>query len=364
MRTFAFLLHPLAVEDVYRKFSWARYLPIRWVEKGLTFFPPFRLSEVKGLRSPFGSAGGYFISVMLTSRQMLELPTAFVLQRIIQAGRLAEKLGAGVVGLGAFTSVVGDAGITVARNLRIAVTTGNSLTAATAIAGTREAARLMGVELKKSLVAVVGATGSIGKAVCRILPAEVRHLLLVARDPIRLEKTAEEIRRLAGNEVSVDCTSDVKKAVQKADIILATSSSPDALIYPEDLKPGAIVCDIARPRDTSERVARERDDVLVFDGGLLEMPGDSTLEFNVGLPPRLVFACMAETMILAMEGRQENYSLGRELDPEKIAEIYSLALKHGFKLAELRYNEQVLDAAHCLAVRERAFLRRSSLQPA
>ena len=68
------------------------------------------------------------------------------------------------MGLGAFTSVVGDAGVTVARNLQIAVTTGNSLTAATAIA---EPAGSRSHELRpeKARVVVVGATGSIGTAV-------------------------------------------------------------------------------------------------------------------------------------------------------------------------------------------------------
>ena len=55
---------------------------------------------------------------------MLELPVQTVYKKLIQTGRLAEKLGAQILGLGAFTSVVGDAGLTVARELEIPVTTG------------------------------------------------------------------------------------------------------------------------------------------------------------------------------------------------------------------------------------------------
>lgn len=46
---------------------------------------------------------------------MVELPEEFVMDRIIESGKIAQELGAKVVGLGAFTSIVGDAGITVAK---------------------------------------------------------------------------------------------------------------------------------------------------------------------------------------------------------------------------------------------------------
>ena len=73
----------------------------------------------------------------------MTLPEEFVMDRIIESGKVAQELGAKIVGLGAFTSIVGDAGITVAKNLDIAVTSGNSYTVATAIQGTKEAALIL-----------------------------------------------------------------------------------------------------------------------------------------------------------------------------------------------------------------------------
>ena len=70
---------------------------------------------------------------------------------------MAQDLGAKIVGLGAFTSIVGDAGITIAKNVDIAVTSGNSYTVATALQGTREAVRLMGKDLATAHVAIIGA---------------------------------------------------------------------------------------------------------------------------------------------------------------------------------------------------------------
>ena len=60
---------------------------------------------------------------------------------------MAEKLGAKILGLGAFTSVVGDAGVTIANALDVPVTTGNSFTVAMAVQAIREAAQCDGHSL-------------------------------------------------------------------------------------------------------------------------------------------------------------------------------------------------------------------------
>lgn len=349
---FAFMIHPLDVGDVARKFPVARYLPPRLVEGLIKYVPPMKVSEITGVRSEFGSAEGWFVSCPLTARQMLSLPEDYVMEKIISAGRLAERLGAGILGLGAFTSVVGDAGITVARSLNIAVTTGNSYTVATAIQGTIEAARLMGHDLKTSHVAVVGATGSIGQVCSLMMAREVGGLTLVGRNVEKLEELAEKIIFETGLAARV--TSDVKGALSRAQIVIAVTSAVDTIIGPEDLMPGAVVCDVSRPRNVSRQVAEQRDDVLVIEGGVVEVPGDVNFNFNFGFPPGTAYACMAETMILAMEGRYENFTLGREITLSQVEEISRLAQKHGFKLAGFRSFERAVSPEEIERIRERA----------
>ena len=124
--------------------------------------------------------------------------------------------------------------------------------------------------------------------------------------------------------------------MKRADVVITVSSSVDTIIFPDHLKKGAIVCDVARPRDLSAQVAKTRKDVLIIEGGVVKVPGDVNFNFNFGLPPGMCYACMAETMILAMEGRFENFSIGSRLDVEKVNEIWELGEKHGFKLAGIR----------------------------
>ncbi|MDD4169875.1 MAG: shikimate dehydrogenase [Desulfotomaculaceae bacterium] len=334
MQRFAFMLHPSYAEDVARKFKIAKFMPDVMVERVFAMAPSMKVSHITGLRSRYEEAEGWFIACPLTARMMMSLPVPYVLNKIIQGGRIAEKLGAGILGLGAFTKIVGDAGITVAQNLNIPVTTGNSYTVATAIESVREAARMMGHDLKRAEIVILGATGSIGRVCAMILAREVSSMTLVARNERKLEDLAAKI--LYDTGLAVRIVSDSKKALHSGDIIITVTSALDTLIEPEDLQPGAVVCDVSRPRDVSQRVAEARDDVLVIEGGVVEVPGDVEFNLNFGFPPKMAYACMAETMILALEKRYESFTLGRELDIEKVEEIAALAKKHGFKLSGFR----------------------------
>lgn len=357
---FAFILHPLQLEDIFRKFKFMRRWPKFMVNAIMRGIPPFINSKITGIASSHGTIEGCFVGLPLTSEQMLKLPPEVVTKKIIAAGKKATSAGAKIVGLGAMTAVVGDAGVTVARNLNIAVTTGNSYTVATALEGTQKAVSLMGMDLERVEVVILGATGSIGSACARILARKVNHLTLIARDSSRLEKLAEKILKDTG--LVVKTTSNINKALPSADVVISVSSAAEALIEPDSLKSGAVVCDVARPRDVSVKVAERRDDVLIIEGGVIEVPGDVNFNFNFGFPPQTAYACMAETMILALENRNENYSLGRNITVEQIDEISRLAAKHGFKLAGFRSFEKALRPEDIKSIKEKAAVKRNELR--
>lgn len=357
MNRFAFIIHPIEYEDVSRKFKFLKNFSQKTVEKFAMMLPPLKISKITGVKSNFGETEGWFVAVPLISNQMLSLPEEYVINKIIKAGKIGERLGADIVGLGALTSVVGDAGITISKNLNIAVTSGNSYTIATAIEGAKKAAEIMGKYIDECNVVVIGATGSIGKVCCEILVGEVKSLTLVARQKEKLRDFSNYIRVKYNKKVYT--TTNVKEALLNADIIITVTSSTDVVILPEYLKPGAVVCDVARPRDVSKEVAKKRDDVLVIEGGAVEVPGDVNFNFNFGFPPKTSYACMAETMILAMEGRIENYSLGRELTVEKVREIAQLAKKHGFKLAGFRSFERPVSQETIEQIKRNAKMKRN-----
>ena len=360
--TFAFIIHPITIrKDVNRKFPpLGTILPEPVIHWASQFFPPLYISEITGIQSVATgvTARGWFLAVPFTPQTMMRLPVEKVYRKIVAAGRKAEALGARTLGLGAYTSVVGDAGVTIAQRLDIAVTTGDSYTVAIAIEALAEAARLMEIRLSEAVTAVVGATGAIGKACARMLAGRVGELVLVGRR----QDATEQVRELCegrGSHVRASVNVD---DIYQADLVLTVTSATDAVIEPRHLRPGAVVLDVARPRDVSVRVAKERDDVLVIEGGMVEVPGpEADFHFDFGFPPRHAFACMAETMTLALEGRYEDYTLGRDLDPARIDEIAVLAAKHGFRLSGLRSFEFAVTEATIARVREQARRRRTAL---
>lgn len=363
MDTFAFIIHPIDPKrDVSRKFPFlGRVLSERQIDFFSTFFPPVYISEITGIASQ--STGreikGWFIACPFTPRRMLQLPEQRVYNKIVQTGRLAEKLGAKILGLGAYTSVVGDAGITIAQSLDVPVTTGDSYTVAVAVDALREAARLMEIPLESATAAVVGASGTIGQVCAEVLAEDVERLYLIGRRPDKLEELRDRLEaRAAGRgpystqaELIVSTRMDVLKDAQ---LILTVTSALHDVIQPAHLLPGSVVCDVARPRDVSAMVAEARDDILVIDGGMVDVPGAVDFHFNFGFPPGKAYACMAETIALALEGRFEDYTLGRHLTRERVNEIDAMARKHGFRLSGFRSFEQEVTPNHIETVRRNA----------
>ncbi|HEY6073422.1 MAG TPA: hypothetical protein VIV15_08550, partial [Anaerolineales bacterium] len=125
-------------------------------------------------------------------------------------------------------------------------------------------------------------------------------------------------------------------------------------IEPAALRSGSVVCDVARPRDVSAMVAAVRDDILVIDGGMVDVPGPVDFHFNFGFPPGKAYACMAETMALALEGRFEDYTVGREITLERVREITAMAEKHGFRLSGFRSFEREVTEEQIEKVRRNA----------
>jgi predicted amino acid dehydrogenase len=212
----------------------------------------------------------------------------------------------------------------------------------------------MGGRTDKGQAVIVGATGAIGSVCSRILAQVSRNVILVAPRPeklISLKKIINEETPAA----KVIITTDADPHLSNADLVVTTTSAfGKKIIDIQKLKPGCVICDVASPHDVKERDAKLRPDVLVIEAGEVLMPGNPDVGFNIDLPPGIMHACMAEAALLAMEGRFENFTLGRNIEIEKVKEIYRLAQKHGLKLAGLRSFGRYITDEEITAKRELA----------
>jgi predicted amino acid dehydrogenase len=358
--TFAFIIHPIDPKsDVARKWPLVgKVLTEGQINFLSAYFPPVYMSEITGVRSEATGreCRGWFIACPFTPQRMMQLPVPRVYDKIVACAYKGESLGARIVGLGAYTSVVGDAGQTIADRVSVPVTTGDSYTIMMAVEAVRHAAEVMGIALSDATAAVVGATGAIGSVCAQMLADDVSELILVGRRPeavatIREKCEGKRARLRSGTDMDI---------IYDADLVLTVTSAINSVIHPEHLKPGAVVCDVARPRDVSRQVADQRDDVLVIEGGMVEVPGPVDFGMNFGFPPKMAFACMAETMALALEGRYEDFSVGKDLTVEHALEIGAICAKHGFKLGGFRSFERAVSAEQIAHVRERAHENRKT----
>jgi len=344
---FAFVIHPLSKEflkkdkavDFLSNFTPPAFLDA--VEKVIAYAPPWVYSRVTGIKSPTGAeAEGWLITVGGTPKQMLAHDPEFTYKRLLQAARMAKRMGAQIMGLGAFTKVVGDAGVTVAKKADIPITTGNSYSASGALWAAADAVRRMGllkVEKGKRIIGktmVLGATGAIGSVCCRLLAKAFNEVYLVGRNTAKLLALKESILEETPG-VTIKVTTKPDRYIEDMDVIVtATSGQGKTVLDITRAKPGCVITDVARPLDLSPEDVAKRPDVLVIESGEIELPGNPEMK-NIGLPHKVAYACLAETIVLALEGRYEVFTIGRDIEWEKVREIYKLGLKHGMKLAAI-----------------------------
>lgn len=161
---------------------------------------------------------------------------------------------------------------------------------------------------------------------------------------------AEALEREGALVISTDCDA----WLPQADLVVTATSSTAELVTPQNLKFGAAVCDLSRPPNVSRAVKEARPDVLVIDGGIISLPNEPDLGFHFGFEPGLVYACMAETVLLGLEQHYEDTSIGTDLNLETILHLRQRSEHHGFGLAQLRsFDRPLSDAEWNRIVKER-----------
>jgi len=370
---FAFVIHPLSQEyfrNVKALDAVAGLAPgifMDGVEKLMAHAPPFVYSHVTGITSPTGAeAEGWLITVGGTPKELMAHDPEFTYSRLLAAANMAQKMGAQIMGLGAFTKVVGDAGVTVAKRAPLPITTGNSYSASGALWAAHDAVRRLGIAQVdktghlKGKAMVVGATGAIGSVCARLLAMAADELWLVSIEPAKLLALKADIER-ENPRAAIHVGASADEHISDMDVIVtATSGAGKKVLDIMKVKPGAVITDVARPLDLSASDVAKRPDVLVIESGEIQLPGDPQMK-GIGLPQGVAYACLAETIVLALEGRYETFTVGRNIEWEKVKEIYRLGLKHGMKLAAISGVNGVYTDDDIGRIRELALAKRAEM---
>ena len=115
INSLGFIGHPIDMEHLYKMLgpwgSLARKIPGFRLKEILRHVSPYRLHTVRNIRSSKDVLiDCHAIICPLLPEQMVSLDQKFVLNRITEAVRRAERLGSKIVTLGGFASVIGNEG--------------------------------------------------------------------------------------------------------------------------------------------------------------------------------------------------------------------------------------------------------------
>jgi fatty aldehyde-generating acyl-ACP reductase len=272
-----------------------------------------------------------FLPEMLATRRIKAAT-----RKIVNAMVHAQKHGINITALGGFSSIIFENfnlnQIQQIRNIKLEFerfTTGNTHTAYIICRQIEQASPKLGIDLSKATVAVCGATGDIGSAVCRWLNThtDVADLLLIARNQERLQALQEELGRGKIMELN--------EALPHADVIVWVASMPRGIeLDPMTLKPSCLLIDGGYPKNLATTI--QRPGVHVLNGGIVEHSLDIDWKImqivNMDVPARQLFACFAESMLLEFEKWHTNFSWGRNrITVEKMEQIGQVSVKHGFR---------------------------------
>ncbi|MBU2704939.1 aminotransferase class III-fold pyridoxal phosphate-dependent enzyme [Zooshikella marina] len=332
---FGFIAHPTSISlkryvkmlDILQRTSHdleTGYQREIWQRENLIPFIDFcKIKSITG-----ATCEGVIHYLPLTADEMLSSART-VQKRIFDGIETLHKEGAELVGLGGFTSIVGKRGVETANQSCIPVTSGNSLTTYAAYKAFCQIFDWLEIQPNNTQVAIIGYPGSICLALSKLLLDLGCQLDLVHSGA---EKSKEELlKHLPDKYYSrVNLVSNIEECYQRNQLFAAATSS-GGVIDPSRLQAGSIVVDIALPHDVI-KVDSVRNDILLLEGGCVtasrqvKFGGES---LNIALKQQ-INGCLAETIVLALEQRNECFSIGRYLEKEKVIEIGTIAERHGF----------------------------------
>lgn len=318
-----------------------RKLDEQTIKSVFSYMPPRDLFRVK-VRSANGqTVTGAYIETFIDPDKLVNGSAAANIRKVAAAMQYAIKLGARIVTLGGFCSIVLEGNIDIVGQSATKFTTGNTLTAAFVVKGIELAATQRRVDLASSNLLIVGATGDIGMAVTHYFKGKVKSLLVAARNAVRLEKLAMSLRK-EGHEVG--SATDYRVLLPEANVIVLVSSSTSLSL--EGCREDALVCDAGYPKNTE--VAFHPVCPTIFHGGMGQvkagyefLPDYRSTFYRYPLPD-VSHGCILEAIVLAFEKAFTSYSAGKgNISVASMEEIFSWSCRNGITLAPF-YNSHGL----------------------
>ncbi len=296
---FAFLVHPLT--GLHRRIVGIRRADPAAAVGLLRPTPPGALCEL-GIE---GRVEGVVVAIQ-------ELPETLLtdqqraLESMVEAVAVAGDVQA--VGLGSLLAVVAGRGVALSERVSVPITTGAAATTWAAVENAAAVLEAMG----ERRAAVLGFAGAVGEAVAAELCRRGYEVIAGGQG-----KAQERQARKLGVTLRAP-----EAAVADARVVIGASTT-GGILDPGALSPGCVLLDIAMP--PTLRPGPRPPGVRVLAGEAVALPAGWQRGFwghlyhvLAGYGPGQIFACLAEPMVMAIEGRERPFALGRRVESEDL----------------------------------------------
>jgi acetylornithine/succinyldiaminopimelate/putrescine aminotransferase/predicted amino acid dehydrogenase len=355
--TVCFLSHAIEISDIKKVLKSLEFIPDNLILNKLNVscdIVEFGVTYSCLLKDQFDNEINFLlVSLPLPSETIVKCfrgKQRHLISGKIQSGvDLSYALGAKVVGLGQFTSIVTKNGLLINAPSDLNITTGNPYTVALTIESALTSAISKDINLSESTVTLIGAAGNIISVSAILISESVRKINLIHHSPIEkdskfLHVTFDIIMEIKKSDSKSPCVQGIKKclasfpldnvldtinflnhykvsefitanhtlnSLMDSQIIITGTNSTKSLLNSTDIPQNCLVVDLGVPRNISEELISGRPDITYILGGIAQLPNKSTgsLEENDLRPQGIhadffplncgeVFACMAETITL------------------------------------------------------------------
>lgn len=343
---FIFLTHPRDIEDIYRAAPFLKFFrkifPDSLIYRLITLCPVYSVVKISWKDELHGLVVStpFLPSDLFKSRDRLLRITGKIINYIRKISN--SKV---YIGLAAWWPIVTNNGLAFRRFLedqdRLVVTNGHTATLISIYLTIKRLSSISSIEMNNLNIMILG-VGRVGEAVAQVLNDKVNKIGLSDKNAIRIESVKNRLIKNVGSSSQIELhplieqisDEDLSAILSKYDITVCTTSNTNYIINKATVLRNCIIIDDSRP-EAFPRIIDFESRAAVLEGGLMKIEGIKT-EFDFGFgKDDNVFGCLAEAVILALDGGKNLKPIVGEIDFENLQSMLRFCKENNIREGDI-----------------------------
>ena len=322
---FIWMIHPLNLQDIYRRYKILKILPEEVLFFLLKFLPPLVLSRVDGIIDENNNnINGYIFGCFLTSK-MIANNKELVYKKILKGIKLGHRLGVDIFCMGGMLSVDKDTELEIMSKYSIYLNNGSCLLSDVILQRITSILNNIGKDFQDISIGVVNATSFKGKIISKYLSLNnFKYINLIGRDYQHLEDLSLEI-----NKDNINIFDNLEH-IKNCDLVIIAPALGRLEFVDDCFKNDFIVCDVNTPPYNYNILQKQYQNLIVFKDELINTECVKYY-YDLGISKNNSYICLAETFLLSklINNKESFYN---DLSMEKVKKVAELFKKSGFFL--------------------------------